>query len=110
MNYKFIVILIVLWASCLPSQGQEPDTIRISQSDSAQIEILGKIQDDVIILEILKIQGQIIENLNSMMEYLHEDQKKMEIKLDSALNIMSIEKENCFRKKKKKRLQKRSSD
>jgi hypothetical protein len=45
---------------------------------------LRKIPDEVIILKILKIQGQIIENLNSMMEYLHEGQKRMGIKLDSV--------------------------
>jgi gamma-glutamylcyclotransferase (GGCT)/AIG2-like uncharacterized protein YtfP len=87
---------------CIPSKGQVPDTIRISHSDSVQIELLKKVPDDVIHLEILKIQGQIIDNLNYMMDYMYQKQKKIEIKLDSVLNVMQNENKNSLKKKKKK--------
>ena len=101
--FKAIYFLFVLMVFYIPSIGQVPDTIRISHSDSVQIELLKKIPDDVIHLEILKIQGQIIDNLNYMMDYMYQEQKKIEIKLDSVLNVMQNENKNSLKKKKKKR-------
>lgn len=100
---KAIYFLFVLMVFCIPSKGQLPDSIKVSQSDSVQIELLKKVPDDVIHLEILKIQGQIIDNLNYMMDYLHENQNRIEMKLDSALIILQRVNTNNLQNQKKKK-------
>jgi hypothetical protein len=100
---KAVYFLFALLIFCNPSKGQVPDSIKVSQSDSVQIELLKKVPDDVIHLEILKIQGQIIDNLNYMMDYLHENQNRIEMKLDSALIILQRVNTNNLQNQKKKK-------
>lgn len=103
MKFEGIYFLFVLMVFCITLKAQVPDTIKISQPDSVQLELLKKIPDDVIVLEILKIQGQIINNLNYMLDDLYEEQKRIEMKLDSALIILQKVNKNNLQKKKKKR-------
>lgn len=50
-------------------------------------------------LEILKIQGQIIDNLNYMLDYIYSDQKRMEAKIDSLLIILQKDKRSKRKQK-----------
>ena len=103
MKFKGIYFLFVLMVFCIPLKAQVTDTIKISQPDSVQLELLKRVPDDVIILEILKVQGQIIDNLNYMMDYLHENQNRIEMKLDSALIILQRVNTNNLQNQKKKK-------
>jgi hypothetical protein len=90
----------------LTSKGQATDSVKISPSDSVQLQLLKKIPNEVLMLEILKIQGQIIDNLQLMMDIMYTDQKRMEAKFDSLLIIIQKENTNnnlTKQKKKKKR-------
>jgi hypothetical protein len=71
--------------------------------DSVQWKLLNEIPDDVIILEIQRIHGQIISNQNYLLGHLYEEQKRIETKLDSVLNILQLERINATKKRVKLR-------
>ncbi|WP_423128507.1 hypothetical protein [Gaoshiqia sp. Z1-71] len=106
MKHKILYSLFVMLALNLALKGQVPDSLKLSPTDSVQLQLLKKIPNEVLMLEVLKIQGQIIDNLQMMMDIMYADQKRMEAKIDSLLIIIQKENTNnnlTKQKKKKKR-------
>ena len=102
MNLKYFYILSYLLMFCISSKGQVTATIKDSPPDSVQIRQINKVSNDIIFFEILEIQGQIINNLNYMVDYLYDNQKRTQAKLDSILNTLPKESKRKQRKKKMK--------
>jgi hypothetical protein len=97
-------MLLSLW---FQSNGQLSDTTKTFHLDSVQWKLLNEIPDDVIILEIQRIHGQIISNQNYLLGHLYEEQKRIETKLDSVLNILQLERINATKNKKLRKKQKK---
>jgi hypothetical protein len=102
MKAPKLFYLAILLINCFFAKGQESDSITNSRLDSIQSTQLDNISNDIILFRIIEIQGQIIDNLNYMTDYLYENQKKIEIKLDSVLNVLKKEDEDKPIKRKKK--------
>jgi hypothetical protein len=103
MKIKYINILAVIFAFCVPSYGQMSDTTRNSLADSNHLILLKSIPSEKVTIEILNIQGQIIDNHNYMLNYLYEDQKRIKAKQDSVLKVLQSEKKKDSKKRNKRR-------
>ena len=102
MKFRSIFFLFIILVASDTLMGQVSDTSKLAQSAPIHGKLLNNIPDSTVLLEILKIQVLRIDNLNYMIDYLFEDQKRIEAKLDSLISILQKENHKCKMKRKKR--------
>jgi len=90
MKYFTTILLMVMIAINYNLKGQELTYNNSISFDSVQFKYQMKTQD-ITILNILNLQGQIIDNMNQMLGLLYVEHKTSETRMDSSSKSLNIE-------------------